>query len=49
MFSNNGKELSYYFLAAWEQEKGGIQSKEEFEAYLNNEINKLSSPLEIHK
>ncbi len=49
VFNSNDNTLSYYLLAAWEQEKGGIQSKEEFEDYLNKEIEKLSSPLEIHK
>ncbi|WP_233754242.1 DUF4861 domain-containing protein [Algoriphagus sp. AGSA1] len=49
VFNSNDNTLSYYLLAAWEQEKGGVQSKKEFEDYLNKEIEKLSSPLEIHK
>ena len=48
VFDAGDKKLSYYFLAAWEQEKGGIKSKKEFEEYLNEEIQKMSSPLKIH-
>ncbi|WP_192348297.1 DUF4861 domain-containing protein [Algoriphagus sp. Y33] len=49
VFNSGTRKLSYYFLAAWEQEKEGIQNKEEFEIYLRDEIRKLSSPLIIHK
>ena len=42
---NNG--LTYYFCAAWEEEPNGIKSKKEFIDYLNNEINKLNSPIKI--
>ncbi|MDR7129040.1 hypothetical protein J2X69_001375 [Algoriphagus sp. 4150] len=49
VFDSGNKNLSYYFLAAWEQEKEGIQNKEEFEKYLRDEIRKLSTPLIIHK
>ncbi len=45
VFDSSSKKLSYYFLAAWEQEPGGITSKEEFKAYLDLEILKLSNPL----
>lgn len=35
-------ELEYYFLAAWEGEKNGISTKEEFIAYLDQEIDRLT-------
>jgi len=35
-------KLSYYFLAAWEQESGGIRSKSEFIDYLNQQIEVLN-------
>ncbi|WP_425635823.1 DUF4861 domain-containing protein [Algoriphagus yeomjeoni] len=47
VFDSGSKKLSYYFLAAWEQEPGGITSKEEFKDYLDREILKLSNPLKI--
>lgn len=47
VFDSGSKKLSYYFLAAWEQESGGITTKEEFKAYLDQEILKLSNPLKI--
>ncbi|KPK87328.1 MAG: hypothetical protein AMS27_02755 [Bacteroides sp. SM23_62_1] len=34
--------LTYYFLAAWELEPGGIRSKEEFVAYLNEQAEILN-------
>ena len=39
-----GKALDYYFLAAWQGEPGGIQNKEEFRAYLDREIERLTMP-----
>ncbi|MEY4588340.1 MAG: hypothetical protein RL497_416 [Pseudomonadota bacterium] len=40
--------LEYYFVAAWQGELGnGINSKQEFVAYLEDEIQKLSQPLNI--
>lgn len=47
VFDSRSKKLSYYFLAAWEQEPGGISSQEEFKKYLDQEIVKLSNPLKI--
>lgn len=47
VFDSSSRKLSYYFLAAWEQEPGGITSKEEFKDYLDREILKLSNPLKI--
>jgi unsaturated rhamnogalacturonyl hydrolase len=35
-------ELEYYFLAAWQGEPGGIQSKAEFATYLDREIEQLT-------
>jgi hypothetical protein len=40
-------QLNYYFLAAWEQEPGGIQTQEEFAEYLNSSVQKLNKPLKI--
>jgi len=40
-------ELTYYYAAAWENEKDGISSKEEFIKYLNNTILELSNPITI--
>jgi len=39
--------LTYYFLAAWEQEAEGIKSEEEFINYLEKIIKELDSPLSI--
>ncbi|MFC5625155.1 DUF4861 domain-containing protein [Algoriphagus winogradskyi] len=47
VFDSSSKKLSYYFLAAWEQEPGGITSQENFKNYLDEEISKLSNPLKI--
>ncbi|MDZ7292279.1 MAG: DUF4861 domain-containing protein [candidate division KSB1 bacterium] len=40
-------QLIYYFLAAWEEEPGGIKTAEEFETYLNQTIAELNSPVVI--
>lgn len=40
-------ELKYYFAAAWEQEPGGIKSKEEFDEYLNLVTQKLNNPIYV--
>lgn len=37
-----GKELEYYFLAAWQGEPGGIQNKDEFRSYLDRQIERLT-------
>ncbi len=42
----NGR-LTYYFLAAWEQEPDGIKNLEAFEAYLNQTITALNAPVMI--
>ena len=41
------KKLTYYFTAAWEQERGGIKSKEEFLKYLDDELIKLNNPTKV--
>ena len=37
-----GGELEYYFLAAWDGEKDGIKTEEEFVAYLEQEVKRLT-------
>jgi len=39
--------LTYYFLAAWEKEPEGIQSKDTFTEFLENTLIKLDNPLMI--
>lgn len=39
--------LEYYFLAAWEQEPGGITSKQQFITYLDEIMTGLNSPLVV--
>jgi len=47
VFNSEDKSLSYYILAAWELEPNGIQDETEFKSYLDEQVLKLSSPLEI--
>ena len=42
-----GGKLTYYFLAAWEKEPGGIQNEAQFVQYLENVVAELNSPLKI--
>lgn len=44
---DSGNSLSYYFLAAWEQEPGGITNLEAFRGYLDHTIKELSAPIEV--
>jgi hypothetical protein len=44
---SSGKELNYYFLAAWEGEPGGITTEEEFVSYLDKVTAELSSPVVV--
>ncbi len=37
-----GEDVDYYFLAAWEKELNGITSRDEFVAYLEKEVEKLT-------
>jgi hypothetical protein len=39
--------LTYYYLAAWEQEKGGITSQEGFVQYLVETVQKLNAEIEV--
>ncbi len=39
-----GKTLTYYFLAAWEKEPGGITGEEEFVRYLEETLKRLDNP-----
>ncbi len=41
------EKVTYYFCAAWEQEKDGIKTKEEFINYLNETIMWLENPIII--
>ncbi len=38
----SNQRLTYYFLAAWEQEPGGIKSEEEFIDYLDEQVEMLN-------
>lgn len=40
-----GSEFSYYFLAAWEGEPGGVKTRQEFATYLEQEAERLTIPL----
>lgn len=40
-------KLTYYFLAAWDKEPGGIKNREQFQKYLNQCVAELSNPLRI--
>ncbi len=42
------KKIIYYFAAAWEQEKGGIKSKEDFIKYIDETVIKLSYPVIVN-
>lgn len=42
-FKPSTNPVSFYFLGAWEQEKDGIKSKEEFLAYLDALLNDLNA------
>lgn len=41
------ENLEYQFLGAWGKEPNGIQTKEAFEAYLNQKLTALNSPIEV--
>jgi len=40
-------QVTYYFLAAWEQEPEGIKSKQVFKDYLDQTIKELNTPLVV--
>jgi unsaturated rhamnogalacturonyl hydrolase len=37
-----GNDVEYYFLAAWEGEPGGIKTRQDFVAYLDREVERLT-------
>ncbi len=41
------ENMTYYFLAAWGQEPGGITTEEQFRKYLELEILKLDNPVSV--
>jgi hypothetical protein len=43
----SSNKLTYYFLAAWEQEPGGIKNKQEFIDYLNEQAEVLNYGLTV--
>lgn len=43
VFKEQEAPVTYYFLAAWEQEPGGITSKEDFKADLNQKLESLNA------
>lgn len=45
VLSPTDNNLTYYFLAAWEQEPNGIQTEEAFKNYLKNLVLELGLPL----
>lgn len=46
MNADDGK-LDYYFFAAWDKEPGGIKTERQFRAFLDDEVKRLSSPLQV--
>jgi len=42
-----GNNLTYYFLAAWELEEGGIKDEASFKSYLDEQVEELSNPVRI--
>lgn len=47
IFKPTTKSVSFYFLGAWEQEKDGIKTKEEFLSYLDKKLTELNSKNKI--
>jgi hypothetical protein len=43
VFKPSNTAVSFYFLGAWEKEKAGLKSQEEFIAYLNKKLVQLNS------
>lgn len=46
-FRSDERTISYGFLAAWDQEPGGIQSRAAFAAYLEETVERLDHPVRI--
>lgn len=47
VFNTERTALTYYFLAAWEQEPSGFQTKEEFISYLDQQLAELNAPAAV--
>lgn len=47
VFKPTKKEISFYLLGAWEQEKEGIKNQEEFYNYLNQKLEELNAKNEL--
>ena len=41
VFNSSETPITFYFLGAWEKEKDGIVSEEEFVAYLDQKLSEL--------
>ncbi|PKA98559.1 uncharacterized protein DUF4861 [Flavobacteriaceae bacterium MAR_2009_75] len=41
VFKDTSEPITYHFAAAWEKEKDGIKTKEEFKSYINKVLNQL--------
>lgn len=48
VLSPDNNKLTYYFLAAWELEEGGIKDETAFIQYLEQQVEELSFPVEIN-
>lgn len=47
VFKPSTEPVSFYFLGAWEQEKDGIKSEDEFVKYLDSKLSELNSKNEL--
>jgi len=47
IFKPTTSKITFYFLGAWEQEKDGIKTREEFISYLNGKLDELNSKNKI--
>lgn len=47
VLSPKNNQLTYYFLAAWEQEPDGIRTEEEFKTYLDQQLTELNTPVVV--
>ena len=47
VFNPDNGEADYYFLAAWELEKNGITTEDEFMAYVQKTAKELAHPVEV--
>jgi len=50
VMNDNGGNLEYYFAAVWDQDLAGIKTKEQFQSYLNREVERLTKAprVELH-